>query len=144
MGFTFKPLWVAPLLLQSIPVHNASYWRCLRLPLRQQVVLPALVLDLWNGYYQIAMVEEDKEKTAFIFPLRLYQFERMPQRITGERERITCIFCRSLFILTISLFLGRLLRNISSVLWKFLMDLRRLTSKFQLTNVNFVSPESTT
>ncbi|XP_028254301.1 uncharacterized protein LOC114429891 [Parambassis ranga] len=41
------------------------------------------VLDLHSGYYQIAMSVEDKEKTAFICPLGFFQFERMPQGITG-------------------------------------------------------------
>lgn len=41
------------------------------------------VLDLRSGYYQISMAEEDKEKTAFICPLGFFQFERMPQGITG-------------------------------------------------------------
>ncbi|XP_057684821.1 uncharacterized protein LOC130911119 [Corythoichthys intestinalis] len=41
------------------------------------------VLDLRSGYYQIPMSEEDKEKTAFICPLGFFQFERMPQGITG-------------------------------------------------------------
>ena len=41
------------------------------------------VLDLRSGYYQIAMKEEDNEKIAFICPLGFYQFERMPQGITG-------------------------------------------------------------
>lgn len=41
------------------------------------------VLDLRNGYYQIAMAEEDKEKTAFTLPLGFFQFERIPQGITG-------------------------------------------------------------
>lgn len=41
------------------------------------------VLDLRSGYYQIAMSAEDREKTAFICPLGFYQFQRMPQGITG-------------------------------------------------------------
>lgn len=41
------------------------------------------VLDLRSGYYHIAMSEEDKDKTAFICPLGFFQFERMPQGITG-------------------------------------------------------------
>nr|XP_013767485.1 PREDICTED: uncharacterized protein LOC102206490 [Pundamilia nyererei] len=41
------------------------------------------VLDLRSGYYRIAMSEQDKEKTAFICPLGFYQFELMPQGITG-------------------------------------------------------------
>lgn len=41
------------------------------------------VLDLRSGYYQIPMSEADKEKTAFICPLGFYQFERMPQGISG-------------------------------------------------------------
>ncbi|XP_061127111.1 uncharacterized protein LOC133147011 [Syngnathus typhle] len=41
------------------------------------------VLDLRSGYYQIPMADEDKEKTAFICPLGFFQFERMPQGITG-------------------------------------------------------------
>lgn len=41
------------------------------------------VLDLRSGYYQIPMSEEDKEKTAFICPLGFFQFERMPQGISG-------------------------------------------------------------
>lgn len=41
------------------------------------------VLDLGSGYYQVEMSEADKEKTAFIRPLGFFQFERMPQGITG-------------------------------------------------------------
>ncbi|KAL2093139.1 hypothetical protein ACEWY4_010451 [Coilia grayii] len=41
------------------------------------------VLDLRSGYYQIPMTAEDKEKTAFICPLGFYEFQRMPQGITG-------------------------------------------------------------
>lgn len=41
------------------------------------------VLNLRSGYYQIAMSEEDKEKTALICLLGFFQFARMPQGITG-------------------------------------------------------------
>ncbi|XP_052387224.1 uncharacterized protein LOC127934090 [Carassius gibelio] len=41
------------------------------------------VLDLRSGYYQIAMADEDREKTAFICPLGFYEFERMPQGVSG-------------------------------------------------------------
>ncbi|KAG1940743.1 interleukin-1 receptor accessory protein-like 1-A [Pimephales promelas] len=41
------------------------------------------VLDRRSGYYQIPMAEKDQEKTAFICPLGFFQFERMPQGITG-------------------------------------------------------------
>ncbi|RXN17862.1 Retrovirus-related Pol polyprotein from transposon 297 [Labeo rohita] len=41
------------------------------------------VLDLRSGYYQIAMADEDKEKTGFICPLGFYEFERMPQGVSG-------------------------------------------------------------
>lgn len=41
------------------------------------------VLDLRSGYYQIPLSQADKEKTAFICPAGFYQFERMPQGISG-------------------------------------------------------------
>ncbi|XP_041963296.1 uncharacterized protein LOC121720890 [Alosa sapidissima] len=41
------------------------------------------VIDLRSGYYQIKMAGVDQEKTAFICPLGFFQFERMPQGITG-------------------------------------------------------------
>lgn len=31
------------------------------------------VMDLKSGYYQIEMVDEDKSKTAFVFPLVFYE-----------------------------------------------------------------------
>uniref|UniRef100_A0A803JJR6 Gypsy retrotransposon integrase-like protein 1 n=1 Tax=Xenopus tropicalis TaxID=8364 RepID=A0A803JJR6_XENTR len=41
------------------------------------------VLDLRSGYYQIPMHPEDKEKTAFITPLGFFEFDRLPQGLSG-------------------------------------------------------------
>lgn len=41
------------------------------------------VLDLRSGYYQITLRDGDKEKIVFICPLGFYQFERLPQGISG-------------------------------------------------------------
>ena len=39
--------------------------------------------DLMKGYYQVAMIEEDKEKTAFILEKGLFEFNVMPFGLTG-------------------------------------------------------------
>ena len=39
--------------------------------------------DLMKGYYQVAMKEEDKEKTAFILEKGFYEFDVMPFGLTG-------------------------------------------------------------
>ncbi|KAF9752805.1 Retrovirus-related Pol polyprotein from transposon, partial [Nosema granulosis] len=36
------------------------------------------ILDATSGYYQIAMDEADREKTAFAFKGQLYEYNRMP------------------------------------------------------------------
>ncbi len=41
------------------------------------------MLDLRSGYYQIPMNKDDQEKTAFICPLGFFEFERMPQGLSG-------------------------------------------------------------
>lgn len=56
------------------------------------------VLDLRSDYYQIEMAEEDKKKTAFICPPGFYQFERMPQGITGVPATIQCLMEKALLL----------------------------------------------
>lgn len=41
------------------------------------------VLNLESGYYQIAVHEVDKHKTAFVCPMGFKEFNRMPQGITN-------------------------------------------------------------
>lgn len=36
-----------------------------------------------SGYYQISMHPEDREKTAFITPLRFFKFNRVPKGLSG-------------------------------------------------------------
>lgn len=69
------------------------------------------VLDLRSGYYQIEMAVEDKEKTAFICPLGFYQFERMPQGISGAPatlQRLMERAVRDMHLLQVIVYLGYL------------------------------------
>lgn len=48
------------------------------------------VLDLRSGYYQLAMAEEVKEKTAFICPVGFFQFKKAPATFQRVMERAVC------------------------------------------------------
>lgn len=41
-------------------------------------------MDLTSGFYNIAMVEEDKKLTAFTTPMGLYEFNRLPQGLCNS------------------------------------------------------------
>ncbi|KAL6463768.1 hypothetical protein MHYP_G00281590 [Metynnis hypsauchen] len=66
---TIPDQYAVPLIDEALDCLNGSKWFS--------------VLDLRSGYYQIPMAEDDQEKTAFICPLGFFQFERMPQGVTG-------------------------------------------------------------
>ena len=71
--------------MYKLPKAKCCYQgRCLSLP-RIDDLLENLgksnwftTLDLASGYWQVAMEEEDIEKTAFITPFGLYEFLVMP------------------------------------------------------------------
>ena len=41
-------------------------------------------LDLKSGFYQIPIKETDKEKTAFVTPFGLYQFNALPMGLKNS------------------------------------------------------------
>ena len=61
---TKKNAYPLPRIDETLDSLGGNHWFC--------------TLDLQSGYWQIAMKEEDKEKTAFTSHIGLYQFELMP------------------------------------------------------------------
>lgn len=51
-------------------------------------------MDLKSGYYQVEVAEEDKPKTAYVFPLGFYEFNRMPQGVTNAPSTFQCLIER--------------------------------------------------
>lgn len=103
-------------------------------------------LDLRSSYYQIAMKEEDKEKTAFICPLGFYEFERMPQGITGAPatfQRLMEKAVGDMNLLQVLVYLddfiifGRTLEDHEARLLKVLDRLREVGLKISLDKCRF-------
>ena len=63
-GVTKKNAYPLPRIDETLDSLGGNNWFC--------------TLDLQAGYWQIAMAEKDKEKTAFSSHMGLYQFELMP------------------------------------------------------------------
>lgn len=71
-------------------------------------------LDLRSGYWQVSVREEDRDKTAFISPLGIYRFKRMPFGLknapaTFQRLIDRLRSCASLKDITIMAYLDDLL-----------------------------------
>lgn len=110
------------------------------------------VLDLRSGYYQIPMAEEDKEKTAFICPLGFYQFERMPQGITGAPatfQRLMEKAVGDMHMLEVIVYLddlivfGRTLEEHEQRLFKVLDRLEETGLKLSIDKCQFCRPQVT-
>ncbi|XP_053301840.1 uncharacterized protein LOC128460622 [Pleuronectes platessa] len=107
------------------------------------------VLDLRSGYYQIEMAPEDKEKTAFICPLGFYQFERMPQGITGapatfqrlmEKAVGDMHFLEALVYLDDIIIFGKTLEEHEQRLLKVLDRLEEVGLKVSIDKCQFCQP----
>lgn len=108
------------------------------------------VLDLRSGYYQIPMAEEDKEKTAFICPVGFFQFERMPQGITGAPatfQRLMEKAVGDMHLLQVIVYLddiivfGRTLEEHEERLLKVLDRLKECGLKVSIDKCQFCQPQ---
>lgn len=108
------------------------------------------VLDLRSGYYQIAMADKDKEKTAFICPLGFFEFERMPQGITGAPatfQRLMEKTVGDMNLLQVLVYLddlivfGRTLKEHEERLLKVLDRLEEAGLKISLDKCQFCQPK---
>lgn len=108
------------------------------------------VLDLRSGYYQIEMAPEDKEKTAFICPLGFFQFERMPQGITGapatfqrlmEKAVGDMHLLEALVYLDDIIIFGKTLEEHEQRLFKVLDRLEEVGLKISIDKCQFCQPE---
>ena len=67
---TIKDAYPLPLIEECIDSLAGKKWFC--------------TLDMNAGYWQIPVVDEDKEQTAFITRYGLFQFTRMPFRLSNS------------------------------------------------------------
>ncbi len=98
----------------------------------------------------IPMAEEDKEKTAFICPLGFFQFERMPQGITGAPatfQRLMEKAVGDMHLLQVIVYLddiivfGRMLEEHEERLLKVLGRLKECGLKVSIDKCQFCQPK---
>ena len=100
-------------------------------------------LDLHSGYWQVAMSEEDKEKTAFATRNGLYQFTVMPFGLTNAPatfQRLMELILSGLSWEQIKLYLDDVL-VIGSTFWKALVNLCMVCHRAIRADIRFKPPK---
>ncbi|KAK3515003.1 hypothetical protein QTP70_003253 [Hemibagrus guttatus] len=133
---TIPDQYTLPCIDDALDCLTGSKWFC--------------ILDLRSGYYQVEMSEADKEKTPFICPLGFFQFERLPQGITGvpatfqwlmERAVGDMNMIRVLVYLDDLIVFGKTLEEHEERLLKVLDQLKECGLKVSIDKCQFCQPQ---